>query len=166
VQSTVIDGIAIREAASTLELAQVRELFVEYAAWLQIDLRFQKFGEELAGLPGAYVRPRGRLLMADADGQAAGCVALRPLQSERGAEVGEVKRLWVRPPFRRTHIGRMLIARVLAEAREAGYRRLVLDTLPQMSAALALYRSAGFSEIPASYDNPIPGTVYLGLELD
>lgn len=157
----MIAGIAIREALSSLDLARARELFVEYAAWLDVDLGFQGFGAELAGLPGAYARPKGRLLLADADGQAAGCVALRRLDDA----AGEIKRLWVRPPFRHARIGRMLVARALEAAREAGYRRVVLDTLPSMGAAMALYRAFGFREIPAYYDNPVPGALYLGMEL-
>ena len=157
----MIAGIAIREAVNCLEMVQARELVAEYAAWLGVDLGFQHFGEELAGLPGVYARPRGRLLIADADGQAAGCVALRAF----GEDTGEIKRLWVRPPFRHARVGRLLITHALDAAREAGYRRVVLDTLPPMSAALALYRSVGFSDIPAYYNNPIPGAVYLGLEL-
>jgi carbonic anhydrase len=158
----MIEGITILQAASSLDIARARELFVEYAAWLNVDLCFQHFQEELASLPGAYVPPQGCLLLAHADGQAAGCVGLRRFDEDRG----EIKRLWVREPFRHARIGRMLINHALDAGRASGYRRLVLDTLPQMGAALALYRSFGFREIPAYYDNPIPGAVYMGMDLD
>ena len=151
----------IREAAGRLDLARVRELFVEYAAWLNVDLCFQGFDAELAGLPGSYARPDGRLLLAMRDGQAAGCIALRRFD----ARSGEVKRLWVRPAFRDAGLGRTLATQVIAAARDTGYRRLVLDTLAPMASAIRLYRSFGFSEIPAYYHNPLPGAVYMGLEL-
>lgn len=146
---------------SAIDLARVRELFLEYAAWLKVDLCFQGFSEELAGLPGAYARPDGRLLVAMHDGQASGCIALRRFD----ADTGEVKRLWVRPAFRAGGLGRQLAARIVAEAREAGYRKLVLDTLASMDAALALYRSLGFRDIAPYYHNPLPGAVYMGLSL-
>ena len=166
--------IHIRQAASSLDLAQARELFLEYAAWLGVDLCFQHFDQELAGLPGAYALPRGRLLLADADGQASGCVALRPLplaaaqarSTTQVAGVAEIKRLWVRPVFRQLRLGHRLVAAVIEGAREAGYRRVVLDTLPQMESALALYQSFGFITIEPYYDNPLPGVVYLGLDID
>lgn len=170
--STGPSHIRIRQAASSLELAQARELFLEYAAWLGVDLCFQHFDEELAGLPGAYALPRGRLLLADVDGQAAGCAALRPLSAEGAQEgagegnVGEIKRLWVRPAFRHLGLGRRLVSRVIEAAREAGYRRVLLDTLPQMDAARALYQSSGFEPVHPYYDNPLPGVIYLGLDID
>lgn len=157
----------IRQAASSLDLAQVRELFLEYAAWLGVDLCFQHFDQELAGLPGAYALPQGRLLIVDADGQAAACVALRPLplDGRPASSVAEIKRLWVRPAFRHLRLGHRLVSAVIEGAREAGYRRVVLDTLPQMEAALALYKSFGFVPIEPYYDNPLPGAVYLGLDI-
>ncbi|MBM3346976.1 MAG: GNAT family N-acetyltransferase [Betaproteobacteria bacterium] len=148
--------------ATLIDLTRVRELFLEYAAWLNEDLCFQGFKEELAGLPGAYARPDGRLLLAMLDAQAAGCIALRRFD----ADTAEVKRLWVRPAFRAGGLGRALAGRIIGEAREAGYRRLVLDTLAPMAPAIALYRSLGFREIAAYYDNPLPGAVYMGLELN
>lgn len=150
-----------QEGASLLDLTRVRELFVEYAAWLNVDLCFQGFDTELAGLPGDYARPDGRLLLAMHDAQAAGCIALRRLD----ARSGEVKRLWVRPPFRASGLGRLLATRIIAEARAVGYQRLVLDTLAPMTAAIALYRSLGFRDIAPYYHNPLPGAVYMGLEL-
>lgn len=168
--SPVPSDIAIRQAQSSLELAQARELFLDYAAWLGVDLCFQDFEAELAGLPGAYALPRGRLLLADADGQAAGCVALRPLSVDGAQDVSggvaELKRLWVRPAFRHLRLGRRLVSRAIEAAREAGYRRVVLDTLAQMEAARALYKSFGFVPMAAYYDNPLPGVIYLGLDID
>lgn len=150
-----------RPSVNSLELARVRELFLEYVAWLNVDLGFQGFDAELAGLPGAYARPDGRLLLAMHDGQASGCIALRRLD----ARTGEVKRLWVRPAFRGSGIGRVLGERIVAEAREAGYEKLVLDTLSTMDAAMALYRSLGFRDTAPYYPNPLPGAVYMGLDL-
>lgn len=151
----------IVEPVGPLQIARVIELFVEYAAWLKVDLCFQGFEQEVASLPGAYARPDGRLYLAMAQGQAAGCIALRRFD----AHSGEVKRLWVRPPFRSRGLARELVMRVLASAREIGYSRLVLDTLSGMTDAIALYRSVGFRDIPAYYDNPLPGPVYMALEL-
>ena len=164
-QGTSAPAFAIHElsrsASPSLDLARVRELFVEYVDWLKVDLCFQGFDEELAGLPGAYAPPDGRLLLAMHDGQAAGCIALRRFD----AQTGEVKRLWVRPAFRGTGLGRLLAERLLTEARECGYERLVLDTLSSMHSAIALYRSLGFREIAAYYHNPIPGAVYMELRI-
>ncbi len=148
-------------SVSSIDLARVRELLVEYVAWLNVDLHFQGFDEELAGLPGAYARPDGRLLLAMHEGQASGCIALRRFD----ARTGEVKRLWVGAAFRAGGLGRMLAGRIVAEAREAGYDKLVLDTLASMDSALALYRSFGFRDIAPYYHNPLPGAVYLGLDL-
>ena len=149
------------EPSSSLDINRVRELFVEYASWLNVDLCFQGFNEELASLPGAYARPDGRLYLATTHGQAAGCIALRRFD----ANTGEVKRLWVRPPFRGRGLARDLVQRVLDSARGVGYSRLVLDTLNSMTDAIALYRSVGFRDIEAYYDNPLPGPVYMALEL-
>ena len=140
----------------TADLDVVRGLFNEYAAALGVDLCFQGFEAELAGLPGAYAPPAGRLLVADAGTELAGCVALRP----HAAGVGEMKRLYVRPEFRGRGLGRELINRVVAEAAAAGYRDLVLDTLPVMGEAIALYRAAGFAETGPYTFNPVPGALY------
>ncbi|HKB06486.1 MAG TPA: GNAT family N-acetyltransferase [Gemmataceae bacterium] len=146
----------IRPARVPDEVPAVRDLFRAYAAGLGVDLCFQSFAAELAGLPGAYAPPAGRLLVADAGNELAGCVALRP----HGPGVGEMKRLYVRPEFRGRGLGRELINRVMAEAAAAGYRELVLDTLPVMGEAIALYRSAGFVETGAYTFNPVPGALY------
>ncbi|MFA7006923.1 MAG: GNAT family N-acetyltransferase [Verrucomicrobiia bacterium] len=144
------------------EVAAARALFEEYAAWLGVDLCFQGFAAELASLPGLYAPPRGRLLLAWADGNAAaGCVALRPL----GDSVCEMKRLFVRPAFRGKGVGRMLAEKVVAEARAIGYASMRLDTLPAMSAATSLYESLGFARIPAYYATPLQNTIFMELKL-
>lgn len=158
--------IEIRPAAFPRDLELVRALFREYADGLGIDLCFQDFDAELAGLPGKYSPPAGRLLLAwrgDADeGETAvGCVALRAVNEN----TCEMKRLYLRPGLRGTQLGRRLAERIVAEARAAGYARICLDTLPSMSAAIALYTALGFKPIEAYVYNPIPGALFLGLEL-
>jgi 2-haloalkanoic acid dehalogenase type II len=155
--ATARPRVALQEATSPLALAHVRALFHEYAAGLGIDLAFQGFGSEVASLPNAYAPPGGVLLLATYGVQVAGCAALRPFE---GA-ICEMKRLYVRPAHRRHGIGRMLAAATLCAARQAGYARIRLDTLPSMRAAIALYRSLGFHEIPPYRYNPVPGTLYL-----
>ena len=154
--------IEIVQAETPERIAEARQLFVEYADSLGFDLAFQGFGEELAGLPGDYAPPRGRLLLAIHDGRPAGCVALRDL----GEGICEMKRLYVRPGFRGLQIGHALTLAVIAEAREIGYGRMRLDTVPAMERARALYRSLGFREIPPYRFNPVPGTAFLELDLD
>jgi ribosomal protein S18 acetylase RimI-like enzyme len=161
---------AIREAALGVDIGLARALFVEYAKWLAVDLCFQGFDRELATLPGAYSRPRGRLLLAGEPGAAFGCIALRPLPgTEEGAtqhaSVGEVKRLYVQPSARKGGWGRKLVATLLEEARAAGYRELRLDTLERMADARALYARHGFRECAPYYFNPLPDVVYMSREL-
>jgi ribosomal protein S18 acetylase RimI-like enzyme len=156
-----LTAAAIREAAPA-DLAHVRALFEEYAAWLAVDLSFQGFAEELATLPGAYAPPRGRLYVAEADGGLVGCIALRPLP-ETG--VGEVKRLYVRPAARGAKLGEALVQRLLSDARALGYRELRLDTLASMRDARNLYERLGFVQRSPYYHNPVPGTVYMSLAL-
>jgi ribosomal protein S18 acetylase RimI-like enzyme len=150
------------EAESQALIAEARRLFEEYAAWVEIDLCFQNFEKELAGLPGAYAPPRGRLLLAIDDDAVAGCIALRDLCDG----VCEMKRLFVRPQFQGRGIGRILTEKIIAEARKLGYKRMRLDTLPsKMERAVAVYRSLGFEEIEPYYPNPTTGTLYMELKL-
>jgi ribosomal protein S18 acetylase RimI-like enzyme len=146
----------VRPARLPDEIPAVRALFREYAAGLGVDLCFQNFEAELAGLPGAYAPPAGRLLVADVGGELVGCVALRP----QAPGVGELKRLYVRPAFRGRGLGRRLLDALLAEAVAAGYREAVFDTLESMTAALALYRSLGFAETGPYNDHPVAGTLW------
>jgi putative acetyltransferase len=142
-------------------LEQARALFREYADSLGIDLRFQQFPDELANLPGDYSPPSGCLLVAQWDRTPAGCAALRRFEGE----ICEMKRLYTRPRFRGRGLGKALAERVIERAREAGYQRMRLDTLPDMNAARALYVSLGFQEIASYRYNPVEGTVFLELNL-
>jgi N-acetylglutamate synthase-like GNAT family acetyltransferase len=143
--------------ASLADLDEIRAMLREYAAWLEVDLCFQNFEQELAGLPGDYQPPRGRLLLA----QGAGCVALRSIDEE----ICEMKRLYVRPQHRGSGLGRRLVLAVIEEARSIGYRRMRLDTMPKMDSAQKLYASLGFREIAAYRYNPEPGARFLELDL-
>lgn len=143
-------------------LQAVRLLFREYETELAVDLRFQNFEAELAGLPGAYAPPGGGLWLAvDAVGRPAGCVALRDM----GDGVCEMKRLYVRPFFRGSGLGRRLAVHAVDEARARGYARMRLDTLDRLEAAMALYRELGFREREPYYANPLPGVVYWEADL-
>ncbi|KYF53247.1 acetyltransferase [Sorangium cellulosum] len=153
--------IEIEYACGTEQIEQVRALFLEYQASLDVDLCFQGFACELAGLPGSYAPPSGRLLLATVDGIPRGCAALRAITPE----ACEMKRLYVQPAQRGVGLGRMLAERVLAEARAIGYRRICLDTLPSMTRAAAMYRALGFEEVAPYVDDPVPGTRYLARSL-
>lgn len=143
------------------EVAVARALFEEYAAELGIDLGYQGFAEELAGLPGSYAPPRGRLLVARVGDEAAGCVALRPLAD--GA--CEMKRLFVRPAFRGGGVGKQLAEAILAEARQIGYTVMRLDTVPKLAAATRLYESVGFVRREAYYETPVVEAIFMELGL-
>lgn len=150
---------------TTDELNAVRVILREYAAGLQVDLSFQDFEAELAGLPGEYAAPRGALLMALADDELVGCCALRALDTVDYPNACEMKRLYVRQGFRRTGVGRQLAEAILDCARLAGYDCVLLDTLDAMESARALYQELGFKEIPPYYHNPIEGAHYLKVDL-
>jgi len=151
----------ICQAITPEQMALARALFEEYAAWLRVDLCFQGFAAELAGLPGFYAPPQGRLLLALTAREAAGCVALRP----REDGICEMKRLFVRPSFRGQGLGKLLVERIVAEARAIGYRAMRLDTLPPMQAAIRLYESVGFGHCAPYYATPLPETVFMELHL-
>lgn len=157
----------IVQAVSVNQIEAVRRLFEEYAASLGFSLCFQGFDKELANLPGEYAEPEGRLLLAYLDYEQtsylpAGCVALRKLEPG----ICEMKRLYVNPGSRGEGVGRALAERVIAEARAIGYRRMRLDTVAdKMQAAVAMYRTLGFREIPPYRENPMEHTLYMELEL-
>ena len=154
--------INIIEAKTDAEIDAARRIFREYESWLGLDLCFQGFEEELAGLPGKYSSPDGRLFLAYSEEDLAGCAALRKIDPG----VCEMKRLFVRDQFRRFGIGRLLIDRLLTAARDIGYRAMRLDTYPaKMGKAVGLYRQYGFIEIPAYYNNPYEGVLFMELQL-
>lgn len=179
--------VALCAVSAPHEMQAVRRIFAEYATTLSVDLAFQDFEAELAGLPGHYAEPRGTILLAlvgaqpdpasapeDAillrrpDGlwaQVAGSCALRPLDTVDYANAAEMKRLYVRPPFRGLGLGRQLAEALLDAARHAGYSCVLLDTLDEMESARALYEDLGFTEVPPYYHNPVAGSHYLKVDL-
>ncbi|MGC1647962.1 MAG: GNAT family N-acetyltransferase [Candidatus Sulfotelmatobacter sp.] len=160
--SSVVKGLALSQAESPVQIAKARELFLEYAQSLGFSLCFQNFDKELAELPGDYAPPEGRLLLAEYEGQLAGCVALHKLDDA----ICEMKRLYLRSQFRGKGLGRLLADRIIAEARQIGYQRMRLDTIePVMKDAVAMYRKIGFREIAAYRSNPIAGAMYMELQL-
>jgi putative acetyltransferase len=160
--SSVVKTLIFAQVKSALQIAQARELFLEYAQSLGFSLCFQNFDQELAELPGDYAPPAGRLLLAEFDAQLAGCVALHKLDSA----VCEMKRLYLRPQFRGRGLGRLLAEKIIAEARLIGYERMRLDTVePVMKDAVAMYRRFGFKDIAPYCPNPNPGVLYMELQL-
>jgi ribosomal protein S18 acetylase RimI-like enzyme len=153
--------VLIGMPATPAELSAVRCLFEEYVKTLGVDLCFQNFEAELAGLPGDYAAPRGALLTAKYSNQWAGCCAIRPLDTTDYPNACEMKRLYVRPEFRSLGIGRLLAEASLDAARQANYSHVLLDTLTEMESARALYEDLGFVEIPPYYFNPLEGAHYL-----
>jgi carbonic anhydrase len=145
-------------------LEHVRQFFRNYAAWLGVDLSYQNFDQEMASLPGAYTAPEGRLFFAEVDGRPAGCVGVRPLPESDG--VCEMKRLYVDPEERGHGVGNALALAAIKAAKEIGYRKLIIDTLPSMRMAVKLYRELGFTEAPAYYKTPVEGTMFLALDLE
>ena len=158
--------VELRDVDEAALVDTTRTLFREYAEALSVDLCFQNFETELAGLPGEYADPGGALLLALVDGQPAGCVAMRALPDVDFVNACEMKRLYVRRAFRRFGLGRLLTQALMDRAAQAGYRTLLLDTLDEMEAARGLYTSLGFQDIPPYYFNPIPGAHYLKVDLD
>lgn len=159
-------SVSLQSATDRVDLEQVRTLFLEYAASLQIDLGFQGFEQELLELPGEYALHRGgALLLARVDGQAAGCGAMRAFPDADYSNACEMKRVYVRPAFRSIGLGRQLAIRLMDEATSVGYSCMLLDTLDDMEAARGLYESLGFEEIPPYYFNPIAGAHYLKADL-
>src|SRR5436305_977020 len=156
--------LSIVHAETPEQIAAARKIIEEYAAFLEYNLCFQNFQAEMDGLPGEYATPSGRLLLAYWNGQAAGVIALRALKSD--VRACEMKRLCVREAFRGKAIGRALVTKLIEEARQIGYSRMVLDTVQgKMDHAIALYRDFGFREIAPYYHNPIDGALYLELQL-
>ena len=159
---SAVNGFELCQAESEGQITSIRELFLEYAQSLNFSLCFQSFEKELAELPGEYSPPAGRLLLAAHGSQLAGCAALHKLENE----ICEMKRLYVRPEFRGKGLGRVLAERLVADAREIGYKRLRLDTVePVMRNAVGLYRKLGFREIAPYRENPIEGALYMELEI-
>jgi ribosomal protein S18 acetylase RimI-like enzyme len=154
--------LTLKQVESVEEIEQTRQLFHEYVTWLGVNLCFQNYDKEVAELPGEYVPPTGRLYLAIEDDQTAGCIALRKLADG----ICEMKRLYIRPQFRGRQLGRTLVDRVIADARQIGYRRMRLDTLPgKMDAAIAMYRSLGFTDIERYYDNPYETALFMEMDL-
>jgi len=150
------------QAECSAQVAQARELFQEYAQSLGVNLCFQNFEQELAGLPGHYASPDGRLLLAEYDGQLAGCVALHKWDNG----ICEMKRLYLRPSFRGKGLGRAIAEKIITDARSIGYQRMRLDTIePLMKDAVEMYRKLGFREIAPYRPNPIAGAMYMELQL-
>ena len=151
--------IQILEAYDRLE--ELKQLFLEYTKGLGIDLSFQNFTQEYAELPGRYANPLGRLYIAYVDGEAAGCIAMRPFDEKRC----EMKRLYVRPQYRKLKLGYTLAVKLIEEAKKEGYETMLLDTLTFMQDARRLYERIGFLQIEQYYHNPIPQTYYMALKL-
>jgi putative acetyltransferase len=153
--------LRIANVVSDEDVSVVRTMLREYHAQLGVNLDFQGFEAELAALPGAYTPPRGGLLLAESDGVAVGCIAMRETPDGRA----EMKRLYVRDAARGLGAGRALVERIISDARDAGYREMVLDTLPMMVSAQRMYERLGFRDIPAYTGNPVPGARFMGVAL-
>ena len=156
-----VPRVTLGYATTADAVEQVRQLFLEYAAFLKVDLCFQGFANELQALPGAYAPPTGRLIVATMEGEMAGCVAIRQFRSD----MCEMKRLFVRPAYSGRGLGRALVKRAILDAQAIGYRAMVLDTLPSMSAAQLLYSSLGFARCESYHETPLPGTMFMELRL-
>jgi putative acetyltransferase len=155
-------SLQLIDAPSHPQLPALRDLMLEYQRWLGVDLCFQDFEREMAQLPGAYAPPCGRLYLAWVGSDLGGCVALR----RHDAQAAEMKRLYLRPAHQGQGLGRLLAEHIIADARQIGYQRLLLDTLPMMQAAQGLYEKLGFKETDAYVYNPVVGVRYLQLRLE
>jgi ribosomal protein S18 acetylase RimI-like enzyme len=156
-----VSELGTRVVSRGPDLETVRELFREYSGQVGVDLCFQGFAEELAGLPGDYVEPNGTLLLGVRDGDPAGCVAVHRWD----AEACEMKRLYVRPEFQGSGLGRFLALEAIGWALTHGYARVVLDTLPSMTSAQRLYERLGFVDVEPYRPNPVAGARYMALDL-
>lgn len=154
-------GPVLTEATTASDFAEARELFQEYAAQLGVDLCFQGFAEELGQLASMYAPPSGCLLLARSAAGTIGCGAVRRFS----ADACEMKRLYLRPQARGTGLGRMLAEHLVSRAKALGYARMYLDTLFDMRPARELYSSLGFRRTTPYYENPLPGVVYMKLDL-
>jgi putative acetyltransferase len=154
-------SIGLVQAQSEEQWRHARQLIEQYAASLDLDLSFQNLQHELEHLAGEYSPPTGAFLLAADQAQYLGCVGLRQF----AAGVGEIKRLYALPAARGQHIGRLLAESIVKIARQRGYARLLLDTLPSMTRAQSLYTSLGFKPTTAYRFNPVPGAVYMELTL-
>jgi putative acetyltransferase len=157
-----VKTLYIIEAKTTDQLDAARDLFREYQAFLGVDLCFQGFEEELAGLPGKYADPGGAILLAQHQGEFIGCVAVRPLKGE----ICEMKRLYVKPSAQGFSAGRLLAEAIITKAKKLGYQKMQLDTLKRLERALVLYEKLGFNPISPYYANPLDEVVYLQLDFD
>ena len=151
---------SLTQAESSADIDETRALFKEYEASLGISLCFQSFEQEVANLPGDYAPPSGRLLLGRIGSDVAGCIALRRMDDD----TCEMKRLYLRPEFRGLRLGKRMVTAILDEAKQIGYSKMRLDTLPgRMDQAINLYRSIGFKEIAPYYNNPSAETLYMEL---
>lgn len=154
--------IDIIQAETPAQIKAAQKLFRDYETWFGVDLSFQNFDGEVAGLPGKYAVPEGRLLLAFVDEKIAGGVAFRKFENE----ICEMKRLFVKEDFRGLGIGKILLERLLEEARLAGYKKIRLDTYaPKMAKAVQIYKSHGFREIAPYYHNPYDHVLFMEKEL-
>lgn len=158
----MLEIIHITNKSTPEEMEQVKGLFREYAAWLSVDLSFQRFEEEMLTLPDNYSAPEGALFLAKVDGHPAGCVAVRRFDNT----TCEMKRLFVRDAYKGHGVGKALAAKAIEAGRDLGYQRMLLDTLAHMRPAIELYTALGFQPIAAYYDNPISNAVYLSMMLE
>lgn len=143
------------------ELEEVREIFVEYANFLQVDLCFQNFEKELQTLHQVYFPPLGCIILAKDEKKVVGCIALKPI----GEDICEMKRLYVKPAARGKALGKQLVEELIHFAKKAGYKTMKLDTITPLKDAIKLYRSKGFIETDAYVYNPLPEVLYLQLSL-